>query len=226
MTTPPRKQGARAGEHVRSEERTKKQFLHRAQPPIETDGLVVKEPAKVSGGAKAVQKALQHMGQGPGVFRGLPALYRLNQFGGVDCPGCAWPDPDDRRSANEYCENGAKAIAEEATSKRLSPEFFKQWSISQLSEQSDFWLGHQGRLTHPMVLRATTDNYEPISWQDAFALIAQELHALENPDQAIFILPAAPATKPHSSISSLFANSAPTISPTARTCATNPPVPR
>ena len=157
-----------------------------AQPPVETKDPIITSPAQVSGGLKSVVKALEHTLKGPGILRGASALYRLNQFEGVDCPGCAWPDPDDRRSHNEYCENGAKAIAEEATSKHITSEFFQQWSLSQLSQQSDYWLGHQGRLTHPMVLRAGGDNYEPISWQDAFALVAQELHALANPDQAVF----------------------------------------
>jgi molybdopterin-dependent oxidoreductase alpha subunit len=157
-----------------------------AQPPIETDGIVVNNPAKVAGGATAVTKALQFALGEAGVARGISALYRLNQFDGVDCPGCAWPDPDDHRTRNEYCENGAKAIAEEATSKRITADFFKQWSVAQLSEQSDYWLGHQGRLTEPMVLRAGQDKYEPIPWRDAFALVARELNALESPDEAIF----------------------------------------
>jgi len=118
--------------------------------------------------------------------RGIAALSRLNQFDGIDCPGCAWPDPDHDRAVNEYCENGVKAIAEEATAKRCTPEFFRAWSLSELSRQSDYWLGHQGRLTHPMVLRAGSDHYEPIAWKDAFDMIASELNGLGSPDQAIF----------------------------------------
>jgi molybdopterin-dependent oxidoreductase alpha subunit len=113
-------------------------------------------------------------------------LSRLNQFDGIDCPGCAWPDPDHHRALNEYCENGVKAVAEEATSKRCTPDFFRSWSVSDLSRQSDYWLGHQGRLTHPMVLRTGSDHYERISWDNAFALIGDELNALKTPDQAVF----------------------------------------
>ena len=113
-------------------------------------------------------------------------LARLNQFEGFDCPGCAWPDPDNERSSNEYCENGAKAIAEEATSKCVTPNFFQRWSIERLSQQNDHWLGQQGRLTHPMVLRENASFYEPIAWNDAFQLIATELNALTSPDEAIF----------------------------------------
>jgi molybdopterin-dependent oxidoreductase alpha subunit len=157
-----------------------------SQSPIEGDAAAFGKPEKIAGGATAVRKALRFALGEAGLVRGISALYRLNQFGGVDCPGCAWPDPDDHRSRNEYCENGAKAIAEEATSKRISSGFFKQWSLSRLSQQSDYWLGHQGRLTEPMVLRPGQENYEPVSWQDAFGLIARELNALASPDEAVF----------------------------------------
>ena len=127
--------------------------------------------------------AMQHE---TGLARGIEVLRHLNQKDGFDCPGCAWPDPDGERTANEYCENGAKAVAEEATTKRVTPEFFQRWSISKLAQQSDYWLGKQGRLTHPVRLRQGGDHYEPISWSQAFQLIARELNALATPDEAIF----------------------------------------
>src|SRR6185312_2344114 len=99
---------------------------------------------------------------------------------------CAWPDPDAHRSAAEFCENGAKAIAWEADSRRLTPEFFAKHSIDDLARESDYWHGQQGRLTEPMVLRPGRRHYEPISWDDAFALIADELNALASPNEAIF----------------------------------------
>lgn len=157
-----------------------------AQPPIQTDEIRVTPPARVAAGFKSVLKAVEFTIKEPGLLRGITALTQLNQFDGIDCPGCAWPDPDHERSLNEYCENGVKAIAEEATSKRCTPEFFRSWSVAELSKQSDYWLGHQGRLTHPMVLRTGSDHYEPISWDDAFAFVAGELNALSRPDQAIF----------------------------------------
>lgn len=157
-----------------------------AQTPIETDSIRITQPAGVAAGLRSVLKAAEVTLKEPGLIRGIAALSRLNQFDGVDCPGCAWPDPDQDRSFNEYCENGVKAIAEEATAKRCTPEFLRSYSVSELARQSDYWLGHQGRLTHPMVLRAGCDHYEPISWEDAFALIAAELNALSGPDQAIF----------------------------------------
>ena len=157
-----------------------------AQSPVETDGIRVTSPPRVAAGLKSVLKAAEFTLKEPGLVRGIAALSHLNQFDGIDCPGCAWPDPDQDRALNEYCENGVKAIAEEATAKRCTPEFFRTWSVSDLSRQSDYWLGHQGRLTDPMVLRAGSDHYEPIPWEDAFATIAGELNALSTPDQAIF----------------------------------------
>ncbi len=156
------------------------------QSPVDTDSVRIEDAAKVAAGLPSVFKAVEFTLKEPGLIRGAAALSRLNQFDGTDCPGCAWPDPDGHRSLNEYCENGVKAIAEEATSRRVTPDFFRQWSVTELSQQSDYWLGHQGRLTHPVVLRSGSDHYEEISWQDAFAMVARELNALESPDQAIF----------------------------------------
>ena len=160
---------------------------HRAsQPPIDTDTIQVTAPARIAAGLKSVLKAAEFTIKEPGLVRGIAALTHLNQFEGIDCPGCAWPDPDHERSLNEFCENGVKAIAEEATTKRCPPEFFRRWSVTDLARQSDYWLGHQGRLTHPMVLRSGRDHYDSISWDQAFAMIADELSGLSSPDQAIF----------------------------------------
>ncbi len=114
-----------------------------AVPPIETDGIRVTAPARVAAGLKSVVTAAEFTLKEPGLVRGVNALAHLNQFDGIDCPGCAWPDPDQERSLNEYCENGVKAVAEEATAKRCTPEFFRTWSVAELSKQSDYWLGHQ-----------------------------------------------------------------------------------
>ena len=121
-----------------------------------------------------------------GLVRGVRTLLKVNQTGGVDCPGCAWPEPDRERSHFEFCENGAKHIADEATTKRVTPEFFQQWSVAELVHQSDQWLNAQGRLTHPMLLHRDASHYEPIGWDDAFELLAAELNSLNYPDQAIF----------------------------------------
>lgn len=119
-------------------------------------------------------------------MRGTRTLRQVNQAGGFDCPGCAWPEPDRERSHAEFCENGVKHVADEATTKRLTPEFFQRWSVADLSQQSDYWLGQQGRLTEPMVRRRHATHYQPISWDEAFALVANELRALRSPHEAIF----------------------------------------
>lgn len=157
-----------------------------AQPPEELEGLRVEEPGRVAGGVAAVTSALRHAWGEMGVVRGTRTLLELNQKGGFDCPGCAWPDPDGERSHAEFCENGAKHVADEATQKRVTPEFFRQWSVADLSLKSDYWLGKQGRITHPMLLREGATHYEPVSWDEAFQLIARELNALASPDEAIF----------------------------------------
>ncbi len=110
----------------------------------------------------------------------------MNQKGGIDCPSCAWPDPDGKRAPAEFCENGAKAVAWETDSKRADPEFFAKHSIAELAKQNERWLGDAGRLTHPMVLRRGSQHYEPIDWPDAFKMIADELNSLASPDEAMF----------------------------------------
>ncbi len=117
--------------------------------------------------------------------KGAITLLNINQPTGFDCPGCAWPEKKDAHAFN-FCENGAKAVAFEATSKRVTPDFFATHTVSWLSEQSDFLLEDSGRLTDPMRYDSATDKYVPISWDDAFALIAKHLHALNHPDQAAF----------------------------------------
>jgi anaerobic selenocysteine-containing dehydrogenase len=121
------------------------------------------------------------------VGRGMKALLNLNQKDGFDCPSCAWPDPDDERSAiAEYCENGAKAIAEEATTKRLMPEFFARYSIEELGTWSDYALSQQGRIAQPMYKPIGGAYYQPIEWEEAFQKIAIHLNHLRSPDEAIF----------------------------------------
>jgi molybdopterin-dependent oxidoreductase alpha subunit len=138
-----------------------------------------------AGGAAAIVSTLERVVAGPGVRRGVAALAQVNQVSGFDCPGCAWPDPRER-AATEFCENGAKAVAHEATRKRLSSEFFARWSIPALREQSDHWLEQQGRLVEPLHRASGSDHYAPVSWDGAFAGIARALGALRDPDEAIF----------------------------------------
>lgn len=156
------------------------------QPPSETTVPELKPISKAAGGMGSALTAARFAFGEMGVVRGTRTLLQLNQKQGIDCPGCAWPEPDGERSHFEFCEEGAKHVADEATRKRITPEFFAKWSVKELAEQSDLWLNQQGRLTNPMVLIAGAEHYEPINWQEAFALIALELNSLASPDEAIF----------------------------------------
>lgn len=158
----------------------------RAQPPEESASIEIDPISKVAGGLPAILSTLRTTSSEMGLIRGVRTLLKVNQPGGVDCPGCAWPEPDADRSHFEFCENGAKHVADEATTRRVTPEFFRQWSLADLSLQSDQWLNAQGRITHPMLVRRNATHYEPVTWDDAFELIAGELNALNYPDEAIF----------------------------------------
>jgi molybdopterin-dependent oxidoreductase alpha subunit len=156
------------------------------QPPVESAPPATKPISKVAGGMTSALTAAKFAFSELGVVRGTRTLLQINQKQGIDCPGCAWPEPDGERSHFEFCEEGAKHVGDEATKKRVTPEFFAKWSVTELAEQSDLWLNQQGRITHPMVLREGADHYEAIDWSDAFAIIAQELNSLDSPDEAIF----------------------------------------
>jgi len=157
-----------------------------AQPPEETAPVQIQPISKVAGGFPAIAATVKHAWKEMGPIRGARALLRMNQKGEFDCPGCAWPEPDGERSPFEFCEEGAKHVADEATTSRVTPEFFRRWSVKDLAAQSDYWLNAQGRITQPMVLREDSDRYEPIDWNEAFDLIAGELNTLSSPDEAIF----------------------------------------
>ena len=154
--------------------------------PVKERTPKLSPPKQVAAGIPAVISTMSHGFSRMGAVKSLSNLSKVNRFNGFDCPGCAWPDPDDHRTSFEFCENGAKAVADEGTRKRAGPEFWSRWTVSQLSRKSDRWLNSQGRLTHPMILRPDSDNYEEIAWEAAFDIIAEELASLDNPDQAIF----------------------------------------
>ncbi|WP_454560684.1 FdhF/YdeP family oxidoreductase [Mycobacterium haemophilum] len=137
-------------------------------------------------GVRAVMVSLQRGLQQMGALRTAAALARLNQRNGFDCPGCAWPEEPGGRKLAEFCENGAKAVAEEATKRTVTPEFFARHSVAELAAQPEYWLSQQGRLTHPMVLNPGAEHYRPISWDAAYQLIAEQLTALDSPDAAVF----------------------------------------
>jgi molybdopterin-dependent oxidoreductase alpha subunit len=149
------------------------------------DAPEVSTPKHAAAGLPAVGHTLRIAQKQMGVRRTALTLLKVNQKDGFDCPGCAWPEPDHRHKA-EFCENGAKAVAEEATLRRVTPEFFAAHPVSDLARRSGYWLGQQGRITQPMYLPEGTDHYEPVPWERAFEIIAEELNGLASPDEAVF----------------------------------------
>ncbi|MGW0389594.1 FdhF/YdeP family oxidoreductase [Streptomyces sp. NPDC003042] len=155
-----------------------------AGDPVQ-DAPQVAPPQHAAAGLPAIAHTLKIAQQQMGLARTARTLLKVNQKDGFDCPGCAWPEGDKRHTA-EFCENGAKAVAEEATLRRVTPAFFAEHPLADLAARSGYWLGQQGRITEPMLLPEGGDRYEAISWERAFAIIAEELTALGSPDEALF----------------------------------------
>jgi molybdopterin-dependent oxidoreductase alpha subunit len=154
--------------------------------PLENKPPNLNHPKSSAAGIPAVISTMKYGIRNMGVINSITKLSKVNDFHGFDCPGCAWPDPDSHRSFAEFCENGAKAVSDEATKSRADSDFWSKWSVSELSQKSDYWLNSQGRLTEPMILNPDSKHYQPISWNDAFDIIADNLLSLDNPDEAIF----------------------------------------
>jgi molybdopterin-dependent oxidoreductase alpha subunit len=157
-----------------------------AENPEEHTGLRKGNIKNTAAGMPAIMSSMKHVFGEAGVARGVKALWSLNKKGGFDCPSCAWPDPDDERSVQEYCENGAKAIAEEATLKKLTASFFAKHAVNELAGLSDYEIGKKGRIAEPLYLPQGATHYQAISWEDAFKKIAHSLNSLSSPDEAIF----------------------------------------
>ncbi|MEU7506484.1 FdhF/YdeP family oxidoreductase [Streptomyces lavendulae] len=149
------------------------------------DAPQVTPPQHAAAGLPAIGHTLKIAHAQMGLARTARTLLKVNQKDGFDCPGCAWPEGDKRHTA-EFCENGAKAVAEEATLRRVTPAFFAEHPLADLATRSGYWLGQQGRITEPMYLPEGGDRYEPVSWERAFEVIAEELRALSSPDEAVF----------------------------------------
>ncbi len=155
--------------------------------PEELNDLRLKKPSSYAAGIPGVGATLEHVKEYTHLKEGMQALLKLNQKGGYDCPACAWPDPDGKRSPiAEYCENGAKAVAEEASAYKADPDWWAAHSVDELGAMTDFELGKSGRITEPVYLAPGDDRYTPISWAEAFAVIAEELGGLDSPDEAVF----------------------------------------
>ncbi|MGP5286597.1 FdhF/YdeP family oxidoreductase [Glutamicibacter arilaitensis] len=162
--------------------------MHRSAPKkdINEDDLKVSEPAHAAAGLKAVMVSMERGFSQAGPSRTLRSMLRVNQHNGFDCPGCAWPESiTERRKPAEFCENGAKAIAEEASARTVTPEWFAQHSIADLQDKTEYWLGSQGRITSPMIIREGENHYTPISWAQAFSTIGEHVNAT-TPDKCVF----------------------------------------
>ena len=173
-----------AGERL--EEPSWKPHPVQAQFPDDLRAIRLTEPETYAAGVPAVIRSLEHLVINKSIARGSRSLLSLNHSHGIDCMSCAWPESDDHRKIAEFCENGAKAVAWETDSRKCDADFFARHSIVELSNKDEYWLGQQGRLTEPMVLREGAEHYEPISWDAAYTLIADELKALESPNEAVF----------------------------------------
>ena len=145
---------------------------------VELADVELTDLPRIAGGLGAISATTRHILRETGLARGGKALMAMNQPDGFDCPGCAWPEPTaDARARIEFCENGAKAVAEEATTKRATPEVFAAQTVDDLRALSDFELGQLGRLTEPMYLEPGDRHYRAIDWDQAFAILAAELGA-------------------------------------------------
>jgi anaerobic selenocysteine-containing dehydrogenase len=170
-----------------------------AENPEQLLDLKVTEPKKWAAGMPAVTAAMADIIQESGFVRGMDGLFHMNKKGGFDCSSCAWPDPDDDRSPiAEYCENGAKAFAEESTLKKIGAEFFAQNSVIDLAKLDDYEISKKGRIAEPVYLPKGGTHYQPISWDEAFKKIAAKLNSLKSPNEAAFIHRGAPVMRLHS----------------------------
>ncbi|MFJ6944386.1 FdhF/YdeP family oxidoreductase [Streptomyces wuyuanensis] len=149
------------------------------------DAPTIEAPHHSAAGLPAIGHTLRIAQRQMGLARTARTLLRVNQKDGFDCPGCAWPEGE-RRHVAEFCENGAKAVAEEATLRRVTPDFFAAHPVADLASRSGYWLGQQGRITQPVYLAEGADRYEAVTWERAFAIVAEELTALGSPDEALF----------------------------------------
>ena len=153
--------------------------------PPDKNYLNLKNVKKIAAGIPAATNSLKHGIKKMGVIKTIKTLTTVNQSGGFDCPGCAWPDPK-HSSTFEFCENGAKAVADEGMKANVNPEFFAKHSVQKLSQKSDYCLNKQGRISEPMILREGSNNYEPISWEESFRLISKNIKDSDNPDKSVF----------------------------------------
>jgi molybdopterin-dependent oxidoreductase alpha subunit len=153
--------------------------------PIENIPLKIRKRKKTAAGIPAVISSAKHSLKKMGLTNTIKTLRMVNQKEGFDCPGCAWPDPE-HRSSFEFCENGAKAVADEAMKANVDADFFAKYSVKELSKKSDYWLNSQGRIDQPMYIGPGESNYSPISWEKSLKLISRKINSLSSPNRAVF----------------------------------------
>ncbi|SDB36112.1 oxidoreductase alpha (molybdopterin) subunit [Flavobacteriaceae bacterium MAR_2010_188] len=154
--------------------------------PEDFRDLEFKDPVTHAAGKIAIKETIKHTFKEMGIVDSMRALFTINQKDGFDCPSCAWPDPEKPSPIGEYCESGAKALADESTHSKIGAKFFSEYSVEELSNLSDFQLNKFGRLVDPLILRKGSIYYEPITWEDVYKTISQQLKELDTPDEAIF----------------------------------------
>ena len=153
--------------------------------PPDTQGLRLSKTKKTAAGIPAAVSSLNHGIRKMGITKTVRTLLTINQKDGFDCPGCAWPDPEHRTSF-EFCENGAKAVADEAMSANVNPAFFRKHSVRDLLKKSDYWLNNQGRLERPMLLKSGSTHYESIDWSEALDLISDSIKSMKAPENGVY----------------------------------------
>ena len=153
--------------------------------PEDLNSLRLGKIKKTAAGIPAAISSLNHGIRKMGVSKTIKTLLMVNQKDGFDCPGCAWPDPDHRTSF-EFCENGAKAVADEAMKDKVNPNFFERYDVQTLLKKSDHWLNKQGRISHPMILKPGSSNYVPIQWKEAFDLISESIKSMDKPERGVY----------------------------------------
>ena len=159
--------------------------MHNGTTPPDRTGLRLSKVKNTAAGIPAAVSSLNHGIRKMGVTKTVRSLLMVNQKEGFDCPGCAWPDPEHRTSF-EFCENGAKAVADEAMKANVDASFFQKYSITDLLKKSDFWLNNQGRISQPMIRNEGANHYKPIDWNEAFDLVAQHIQSMEDPERGVY----------------------------------------
>jgi len=153
--------------------------------PLDSNRLRLSKVKSTAAGIPAAISSMNHGIRKMGMAKTVRSLLMVNQKEGFDCPGCAWPDPDHRTSL-EFCENGAKAVADEAMKAKVNASFFEKHSVSDLLKKSDYWLNSQGRIAQPMILEEHATHYTPIEWDEAFHRIASSIQAMASPERGVY----------------------------------------